>query len=615
MSRVKKAEQALIDSKKSFPLDECMAKIARRYGPSAVALSGPCQGSSLAKCVCQQLSDRWDKIGERFSGNKKNVIKLAIKLAETLSLADDSERCEQFLQEKMKFEKKAATEVTSYLRAYAMDEMMDQDIDQMADEVETEDELSDLGDEPMSDEGMGGDPVADEGMDDGTEMGVVKDEDMGDESMDLGLPEEGMPEGLGEPAGGEMVSIEVPRGVAEQVLESIKSQLEGPAEGLGGLEGDIGIEGDVGIEGAPDAAVDMFSPAEEGMEGPAEEGIESPEMESMEHAPGGEEAGIPGEPAELQDEGNQVVVSKELCESCGASMASGGPDNAEQHREEVEGEGHEEKETPQWEKTEHKLGLEESDENKAEKTALSSPPMPRSKPVSSVTPDVEAKYGKAGTELKPGLFRAYCPDCHAPIKTTNQEAAGIGKVYCQGCSGDEETIDPRMPQREERQRAPVGPEDNPMGEQLNLEKGFGSRQQYRGGSSKKQEKTAQADDKQVGGKPVSNKEKQVEAPKPISEGNLDQEGYSANGTKFQDGGTIKNEQKFDAKTVDKSEISGGSSSLMGKDESYPEGNAKVPAGSSPIKNEKLTGGDVATKGTVIATIRSEGILVTAPDGR
>ena len=582
MSRViKKAEQALIDSKKAFPLDECMAKISRRYGPSSVALSGPCQGSSLAKCVCQQLSDRWDKIGDRFAGDNKKVVRLAMKLAETLSLTDDSERCEQFLQEKMKLKKKAASEVTSYLRAYAMDDMMDQDIDQMADEVETEDEVSDLGDEGISEEPFGGE---------GEEEVIVEDEPTGDEEVDMGFPaEEGMPGEMGEPVGGEMVTIEVPREVAEQVLESIKSQIEGPAEGL---------------EGAPDM----------GLEGPAE-GLEGA-PEGLEGAPA-QEAGIPGEPAKMQDEGTQVVVSKELCQGCGAAMASEGHKTPEQFLEKSEGrEEHEKHETPAFEKKEHELGLEKHDEHKhgheemtdkgedkheehekheehkeegedkAEKTALVTSLSPAAAPART--------HGNPGDPIQGSrLVRDYCEHCGDPIRVSGN----IGNNICNKCTS-QAAERPAFG----RQRGPQDIEDDPY-MHMDVAK------------NNKQIKTAQADDSQVGGKPISNKEKQVEAPKPISEGNLDQEGYSANGKKFQDGSTIKNEEKFDAKTIDKSEVSGGSSSLMGKDESFPEGTPKVPAGSSPIKNEQLTGGDVATKGTVIATIKPEGILVTAPDGR
>jgi len=112
------------------------------------------------------------------------------------------------------------------------------------------------------------------------------------------------------------------------------------------------------------------------------------------------------------------------------------------------------------------------------------------------------------------------------------------------------------------------------------------------------------------GKELGNaKEKAVEAPKSLPEGNVDTEGYSAGDKKFQDGKTLGHEEKFDAKEVEKGSVTGGQSSIMGKDESYPKGPPSVPAGSAPIGGEKLTGGDVSTKGTIIATITPKGIVV------
>ena len=67
MPRVKKAEMALTDADK-FPIESCREKLARRYGLDAVALSGPCEGKPLSECVCDQLTSRWDRIDQRFSG-------------------------------------------------------------------------------------------------------------------------------------------------------------------------------------------------------------------------------------------------------------------------------------------------------------------------------------------------------------------------------------------------------------------------------------------------------------------------------------------------------------------------------------------------------------------
>lgn len=38
-----------------FPSASCMERLSRKFGENATAMSGPCQGKSLAKCVCSQL--------------------------------------------------------------------------------------------------------------------------------------------------------------------------------------------------------------------------------------------------------------------------------------------------------------------------------------------------------------------------------------------------------------------------------------------------------------------------------------------------------------------------------------------------------------------------------
>jgi hypothetical protein len=60
------------------------------------------------------------------------------------------------------------------------------------------------------------------------------------------------------------------------------------------------------------------------------------------------------------------------------------------------------------------------------------------------------------------------------------------------------------------------------------------------------------------------------------------------------------EKPFDAHKVEESEVSGGTSSLMGEDESLPTDKPSVPAGSGSMGQEPWDGGDVSTKGTVIA---------------
>ena len=38
-----------------FPMEDCMERLARRYGKEALAMSGPCEGKKLANCICESL--------------------------------------------------------------------------------------------------------------------------------------------------------------------------------------------------------------------------------------------------------------------------------------------------------------------------------------------------------------------------------------------------------------------------------------------------------------------------------------------------------------------------------------------------------------------------------
>jgi len=65
-----------------FPIESCIEKLARRYGQDSVALSGPCEGSSLPECVCNRLK-------------KADVYtdKLAIKVASVWADKCGTEEC------------------------------------------------------------------------------------------------------------------------------------------------------------------------------------------------------------------------------------------------------------------------------------------------------------------------------------------------------------------------------------------------------------------------------------------------------------------------------------------------------------------------------------------
>ena len=65
-----------------FPIEACREKIARRFGENTPALSGPCEGKNLADCVCKKLSQ---------AGIYSNNI--ALKVASVWAAEDEMVEC------------------------------------------------------------------------------------------------------------------------------------------------------------------------------------------------------------------------------------------------------------------------------------------------------------------------------------------------------------------------------------------------------------------------------------------------------------------------------------------------------------------------------------------
>ena len=88
-----------------FPIETCREKIARKFGENALALSGPCEGSNLADCVCKKLST---------AGVYSNSI--AIKVASVWAEEDGMVSCvEDFVRSK-KFNMKQACFICDQLK-------------------------------------------------------------------------------------------------------------------------------------------------------------------------------------------------------------------------------------------------------------------------------------------------------------------------------------------------------------------------------------------------------------------------------------------------------------------------------------------------------------------
>ena len=518
----KKAEKKLTDAGK-FPIESCRERIARRFGENAVAMSGPCEGSSLVGCVCQQLQDRWDKIGDKLAGSERKAIKVAMRLAQTYSAKDDTQACVADL-EKLGFEKTAASGIADYLKAFAIEKVAMDELDGIVDDVSGEPDVAD-------DMGFGGEPVEEpavEGEEEPSEEEFVEDEgaespmegpveDLEDENVEVGLetPELGGPPELGE----NTVTIELPQEVADELMLAISG-----AAGKGGEETDLAGPG-------PDLMGDVVELGAEGEE-------------------------VPGEPAGAQEPGVQVVTGEPPVpppaneEACGGTCSADGGKMVDESKPHFPGESkeehkeHEASESPVEEKKEHEGGKPEGEEKH------------ESEHEKSETKHEEHKEHEEGDEEK-----------------EEKEAA--------------------MMLRAGRLRR-VGQTILRLAPEMSLNN----------------------TDQQAGGKPLGTaKEKAVEKPEPLSEGNVKPEGFTAGGNKFQDGSTMGKEQKFDAKTVSKDDVSKGEASLMGKDESLPKGGPDIPAGSAPLGNEKWQGGDVSTKGTVIATFTPKGLVVETPEGK
>lgn len=451
----KKAECVLTDADK-FPIESCRERIARRFGLDAVALSGPCEGERLAKCVCDQLQARWDRIKERYAKKTDKVQRLALKMAESWAKdEDDTKECVADLLKKYDIKKEAAVGIAQYLKASLIDNAVDFEIKTAMDELDMEDEAEGELDFLSLDDGeedLGEDTDLGEDVEIDIDLGEEDEEEspeLSDEGLDLepeGMKEE---EGELEPAGEGMVSIDLPISVVEELVNAI----EGEEHMLANVDDDPAIEvleEEEGPETAPDEIV-------------------------------------PGEPANMSDEGFQFVETESAENQCAC----------------VSGEGMQDEEALMAAKK-------------------------------------EKQVKEAAMQLRGGRLRR------------------IGQNVLK-----------------------IGPE-----------------------------MSINNTDQQAGGHDLGKaKDKAVEDPKALDDGNVHNEAYTANDNKFSDGKTMGHEQKFDPHKVTKDEVSGGDSSLMGKDESYPEGKPDVPAGSAPIGGEQWDGGDVSTKGTVIATLTPQGIRI------
>tara|TARA_Y100000310_G_scaffold55023_1_gene50415 strand:+ start:693 stop:6446 length:5754 start_codon:yes stop_codon:yes gene_type:complete len=204
----------------SFPMEDCVEKIARRFGNNALALSGPCEGKKLADCLCTSL-----KSAGIYSDN------VAYKIASSWSDCDGDEECITH-QVREGHTLREATAICETLKVAVASP-----IDLLASELKVAQEFE-------------------ESMDEGAPEDIV-DED----PFESGDVEGGFDEGGGE----------VTLSLSTETAEELKTELEtsGVGEVGGDVEGELGGGEDIPVDGAPVEEVvgpDDLSPMSDGGE-------------------------------------------------------------------------------------------------------------------------------------------------------------------------------------------------------------------------------------------------------------------------------------------------------------------------------------------------------------
>tara|TARA_Y100000310_G_scaffold72876_2_gene69046 strand:- start:8022 stop:15224 length:7203 start_codon:yes stop_codon:yes gene_type:complete len=277
-----------------FPMETCLEKLSRRFGENALALSGPCEGKSLAPCVCASL-----RKAAMYNSN------LAIKVGEVWEDKDGSDCCIED-QIRLGLDIKDAGSVCEALKIAmaSQEDILAEKLAQLVEEVGLEDDMGgDMDVDPFEDE-VGGE-VGDEGA---------------DISVDVGDGD----------VGGEMVTLEIPKEVLLEFDAAADVALgSDPTDDLG--PGDE-VAVDVDVEEVPGEGevIDDGSPAESIED--VGDVVEEKSMEEGQPCPDcGKEAVCPtcGEPKDNPaDEGNQYVEGDEKPLlpgiAAGAGAAAGG---------------------------------------------------------------------------------------------------------------------------------------------------------------------------------------------------------------------------------------------------------------------------------------------------
>jgi len=224
---------------KTFPMENCVEKIARRFGSNSLALSGPCEGKNLADCLCTSLKNA----GVYSDG-------IAYKIASSWSDCDGDEECITH-QVREGHTLRDATSICGTLKLAVASP-----IDLLASEIKVAQEFEDA-------------PV---GVEEGAPEDELNEDPFGGGDIET---EEGFDEIEGGDIGGE-VTVTLDMETVEKLDKAVDVALgENPEEEAhhqdSDLDGvpDVVEEGPIGEEGAPVEEVvgpDDLSPMSDGTE-------------------------------------------------------------------------------------------------------------------------------------------------------------------------------------------------------------------------------------------------------------------------------------------------------------------------------------------------------------
>lgn len=483
-------------SKEEFPYEDCVNKIAKRYGLNAVALSGDCAGKSLIDCICKKM-----KSANRYSQT------LMMALASRLTEKDPMEECieDQMRDSNKKMTIKEACAECEKMKSQALAEMPEQD------------EIEQVACQDINVEGCLGKGTGPEGFGGGFGGGFGNDFGL---SYDI------------DSFDGDTTTLST----EDKLLEQIQQLLEVMKEYVGGKTG-----------GDDDSTVDIFLDEGEGEEnGNGEEIIDNVDFIDEENNEGKENEG------DVEEDQVEFVLD-------------GGEDEDDNEKEngEEEAEGDAEEDQVEFTLDEGKDEENEDDENKKDDNKEDEGDDTEEKDDDTEEEDDEdedieekesGKIPGVPDGTGPGRNSKNCPFNKKDEDDEGEKIANANKVSNNKKDQvmDLDKIAKEMSGKKIKRYADT--DVLKTADTMQINDLLGDRKIGDSPSEKTVERVTSQDTKDVG--------------------------------KVQDGKTMGEEEKFNAKEPDIPQR--GSGSTMGEGEEIPEGKAKVPAGQGAMGTEKDT---------------------------